>query len=321
MKLDSPSRFTSFYESFSDLIFATMAIFVLLIVIFLPLIKSTDDSKELQEKLEKIEKRNIEQSKQLAEAEFERDNIRKQLDEITEELIKRDEALRAQGLDLVVAVDISGSMGEALGHLVETIKTIARVLPKITPKFRLSIIGYRKNQVDESLTYFNMNGISSEEKDGGKSLSNLDQFLSKLEAKNGLAPIGWAIDESLKVFSRYSASKEYGDSYKIFFLLGDIGPYEIDWEDMAYTPQKRRYENQITDKITNWVKKSDKHRVISLFSGNPPGNKSDTVQYDRYRESLRFFKDVATKAGQPENFTQNPGKMLAYLLTAIVKKE
>ena len=133
--------------------------------------------------------------------------------------------------------------------------------------------------------------------------------------------VGWAVDESLKIFSKYSASKDYGDSHKIFFLLGDIGPYEIDWEDMAYTSQKRRYEDQITSKIANWVKISEKHRVISLFSGNPPSDKSDRIQNDRYRESLRFFKDVAAKAGQPENFTQNPGKMLAYLLTAIVKKE
>ncbi|MEM6392141.1 MAG: hypothetical protein AAF797_05165 [Planctomycetota bacterium] len=33
MKFDSPSRFTSFYESFSDLIFATLVIFVLIIMV------------------------------------------------------------------------------------------------------------------------------------------------------------------------------------------------------------------------------------------------------------------------------------------------
>lgn len=52
MKLDSPSRFTSFYESFSDLIFGTMAIFVLLMLVFLTLIKPTENTDELKKQLE-----------------------------------------------------------------------------------------------------------------------------------------------------------------------------------------------------------------------------------------------------------------------------
>lgn len=260
-------------------------------------------------------------SQQLSKAKFERDKAREQLQALTEQLTEMEESVRAQGLDLVVAVDISGSMDDALGHLVETINTIARVLPIITPKFRLSIIGYRGDPSKESQTYFNYDGVYSEDEDGGTSLNELDEFLSKLEAKNGLAPIGWAVDESLNVFSKYAASKEYGDSYKIFFLLGDVGPYELSFEDMLYKSEKRKYEDQITHKITNWVKQSEKHRVITLFSGSPPSTEADQAYHVRYRESLRFFKDIAIKAGQPENFTQNPGKMLAYLLSAIVKKE
>lgn len=65
MKLESPSRFTSFYESFSDLIFGTMAIFVLLMILFLALIKPTENTEELKSQLEAKASENQDLSNQL----------------------------------------------------------------------------------------------------------------------------------------------------------------------------------------------------------------------------------------------------------------
>ncbi len=319
MNLKIPSRFSSFYESFSDLIFATMAIFVLLMLVFMTMVNTNAET--AQGKIKEMEKKIVKQATQIAETKSQRDNVRNQLDEVTRQIAKDKESVRAQGLDLVVAVDCTGSMSEALGHLVETLKTIARVMPKITSKFRLSIIGYRNNS-SESLFYGNQKGIYSEEQDGGKSLDELDTFLNKLKAKRGLAPIGWAVDKALATLSRYSESKDYQGSYKILFLLGDMGPYERSWNDMAFNPSKKIFEDQITDKIAAWVKKHpEKHRVVSLFSGTPPNSGSDNYyeHQHRYSESLRFFKSVTLRAGQASNYTENPGKMLAYLLSAIVK--
>ncbi len=58
MKLVTPNRGSSFYESFSDLIFGTMAILVLLMIVFLTMINQADAQK--REELEK-------QVKQMAE--------------------------------------------------------------------------------------------------------------------------------------------------------------------------------------------------------------------------------------------------------------
>ncbi len=318
MKLESPSRFTSFYESFSDLIFATMAIFVLLMTIFLTLIQSSGSEGDLKEMLQDVEKRVVEQSEQIAKAEFERDKAREQLQELTEQLTKLEDSVKAQGLELVIAVDVSGSMGEALGHLVETITTIGKVLPKITPEFRVGIVAYRQGPDDRTpLKIFPPHRIVVDSKDGGRSFAKISNFLQGLKASNGIAPVGMAVDKAIGILS---SSNAY-DGYQIFLLLGDVGPYEYSLEDLFFSQQKKRHEAPIIRKIASWVKGSDKRRVISLFSGATPEPSWPQGYHIRHKESLRFFREVAAKSGQPDNFTQNPGKMLAYLLTAIVKNK
>ena len=73
MRLDSPSRFTSFYESFSDLVFGTMAIFVLLMLVFLALVKPSENTEELKKKLEEASQENQTLSEQ--NDAFQRQNI------------------------------------------------------------------------------------------------------------------------------------------------------------------------------------------------------------------------------------------------------
>lgn len=50
-----------------------------------------------------------------------------------------------------------------------------------------------------------------------------------------------------------------------------------------------------------------------LFSGE-----ISTEYAEKTQASREFFRRIAAQAGQEANFTENPGKMLAYLLTAIV---
>lgn len=317
MKLESPSRFTSFYESFSDLIFATMAIFVLLLTVFLTMINPEGSQDQLEQKLEQAEKMVIEQSEKLSQAKFERDNAREQLEQLTSELAKHEESVQAQGLELVIAVDVSGSMGQALGHLVETITTISKTMPIISPDYRVGVVAYRDGPND-SKPYddFPLLQIQPERKDGGNSFNRISSFLQGLKASNGSAPIGLAVDKAIDMMS---SSQEY-DGYQVFLLLGDVGPYENNLNDMWFSQAKKRHEKEITNKIASWVQATEKRRVISMFSGTTPDPSWQREYHVNYRESLRFFKEVATASGQPENFTQNPGKMLAYLLNAIVTR-
>ena len=320
MKLKSPSRFTSFYESFSDLIFATMAIFVLLIVVFLTLIESSSakNQNNLEHQLSQAQAKLAEQAKELDRAAAERQRAREQLKELTQELANAESAVSARGLELVIAVDVTGSMEEPLGHLLETITTVSRVLPAISPDFKVGVVAYRIGENDSRpLQIFALQQILPESSDRGRSQQRIEAFLRRLEAANGVAPIRAAIDSAVSMFSTPSS---YQGS-QILLLLGDVGPYELSLNDLFYSDQKKgRFETPLLRQVASWARESERRTVISMFSGLRPAAGLDHRYTIKYEQSLRFFREVATNAGQPENFTQNPGKMLAYLLTAIVRR-
>lgn len=315
MKLDSPSRFTSFYESFSDLIFATMAIFVLLMVIFLSLIKPTENVDAIKQELGQAKAELAEVQQALQESEFEKEKAREQLEEITKALTDIESAIQSQGLELIVVVDVSGSMSDALGHLEETIRTISKVLPKVAPEFRIGVVAYAiSDKVPNGLQVFPAQQIFPEHKDGGRSLAMINSFIDKL-VRGGLAPVDRAFLTALDM-SEQSASQFEGS--QTIMLLGDVGPYESPNGDWTRVEQyERQAERQLLQQISRWVGDRDKRSIISLYSGKPVNNRSS----GKDQASYNFFRQVAVAADQPKNFTQNPGKMLAYLLTAIVKED
>lgn len=313
MKLSSTQNSTSFYESFSDLIFATMAIFVLLMIIFMALIQANgmEDVEALQQELAK-------RAEKLAEAEAERDRSREQMAEMVEELTKSQSSVTATGLELVVAVDVSGSMEEPLGHLVEALQTIATVVPRIAKVFRIGVVAYRNAQGSSQLyEIFPLKEILPSERDGGRSFDQISGFLNSLRAENGLAPISEAVDESIGMLQ----SSRGFDGFQTFLLLGDAGPYELSWDDGIFTPDKRRFEPPVIRRIADWVDGAERRSVISLFSGDPEHSRHEPPIRRQLEESLRFFRDIAVEADQDENFTRNPANMLAYLLNSVVERE
>ncbi|MEM8948772.1 MAG: vWA domain-containing protein [Pseudomonadota bacterium] len=311
MKLTPTSRATTFYESFSDLIFSTMAIFVLLMIIFMALIKANDVGVRdaTQAKL-------VEQGARLADAEAERDRARQQLESMAEQVTLTQSAVTANGLELVVAVDVSASMEQPLGHLVEAVQTIATVLPRITQEFRLGIVAYRDQQDGSPpLEIFPLQLIQAKAKDGGRSYANVQGYLRELEAVTGTAPIASAVQMALTMLQ---AETDFA-GFQTLLLIGDIGPYEVDFDDLHFSAQKQHLEAPIVDVIARWVRDNDKRSVISLFSGIPESMAESTPEQLRSRESLRFFRDIAVAAGQEANFTRNPATMLATLLNAIIQ--
>lgn len=314
MKLSGDGGRDSFYESFSDLIFATMAIFVLLMMVFLTLIRpegeiDTERAKQLETEVARILE---EQSKTKAELERSREQVK----QLTETLYAA-APVTAKGLSLVVAVDTTGSMGEPLGHLIEALRTITVVLPRITTKFYIGIVAYRDTGNGEPLQVFPLRQIVNPAKDGGSSSDSIERFLNQLVAANGLAPVELAVDQAI---SMHQSLSDF-DGYQSFMLLGDAGPYERSVNDMAYTSAKRAFEKPIINRIASWAKSNETRTVISLFSGNPDRNDINDATRTQLRQSLRFFNDIAKTANQPENFTRNPARILEYLLTAIVENE
>lgn len=299
MRLRTPDGGTSFYESFSDLIFGTMAIFVLLLIVMLAQIEEREQTRE--EKVEALE----------AQAE----QAREQVEALTEQVADLSEAVRTTGLELVVAVDVTGSMQRPLGHLVETLTTIARVLPGVSPRVRIGVVAYRQTSPSTPpFITFPLTAVLPTGRDGGQSSGLLSRFLGGLAAEGGAALTGRAIRHALSQFSGAGVF----DGSQILLVMGDVGigeqwnGAEVVW---TYAAAEQEEVDSTAGAVARWVRAGANRSVVSLYteSDNP-------LQTPEYRDFNRaFFRRLAEHAGQPENYTENSGKMLAYLLTAMVQ--
>lgn len=268
-----------------------------------------------QEEAEAAKKEVQELKEELEKSEFQKERARDQLESMAEQMSKLEQSIQAKGLELVVSVDVSGSMENALGHLVETLSTISKTMPKISPYYSVGIVAYRHSSADgKALQIFPLQQIQKESVDHGKSFGRLTEFLSGLKAQNGLAPLEDAVKAALPMFNQSDFS-----GHQIFLLLGDVGPYENDWNDLVFDERERQNERRIIKLVNNWLSTNNERSVVSLFSGQLP-DASWSLERIKYRESLRFFRELALETGFEQNFTTNPGKMLALMLTAIVEE-
>lgn len=297
-----------------------MAIFVLLMIVFLSMVNQSDI-----QKVEMLENKLQEKAQEATKLAAERDSSREQAQELTQKIAQLDHAVKTKGLQLVVAVDTTGSMEKPLGHLKETINTIAKVLPNIAPDFSIGIVAYRQGENEKHFTReFPFQRVFPREKDGGQSLNALSEFMKSLKPENGLAPVEIAVDGSLKMLSQFG----HYPGVQAFMLLGDVGPYEDSLEVPGLffegSALELEMEDRIISKLKRWAQGSERRKVISVFSGTEPvrtGNNYDDEQYlAKYERSRSYFGRIAAETGNSENFTDNPARMLVYLLNAIIVK-
>ncbi|MEM8713314.1 MAG: hypothetical protein AAGG01_20400, partial [Planctomycetota bacterium] len=125
MNLDRPTQSTSFYEVFTDLIFATMAIFVMLMLAFVVQVSAANASAEAavtsnEELRVELEAKGSELATAQADLDREKraaDNREAELREAAKEIVSAKEEidlLRPSVIELVIAIDGSRSMKEVL---------------------------------------------------------------------------------------------------------------------------------------------------------------------------------------------------------------
>ena len=311
MKLDSANSSTSFYETFSDLIFATMAIFVLLMIIFIVQVNLAKGLEEL-EALIKKEVATLKQAKNKLSA------SKKHL----EKLKKSEQSLQQYNLELVIAVDTTGSMQRELDQLSETIGLIGRVLPQIANKVKIGVVAYRRDEQEKlRIKTFKLQTIKPEDADNKRSFRRLHNFVRYLKAKTGSAPVELAMDQALKMFS----NADHFTGHQAFMLLGDVGPYEDKYRDQVIDKRNRQQANAMVNQLEIWAKQQLHRNVLILFSGKDEIAKTlklqgaQGVQHRKFVQSSHFFKRLATAAGQPEAYTTNSADMIPRLLSAILK--
>ena len=320
MKFNSPSRFTSFYESFSDLIFATMAIFVLLMIIFLSLINPPESTKELVNKLNQSNEKLSELQSSLQQTEQEKRNLESQFENIVKKFVEQNNAVKSNAMELIIAVDVSGSMGKELALLASTINTILKVLPSAATEFRIALVAYAiTGSSPGGLNIFpkeenRTKKILPEKRDNGSSITEVTSFTNNLIPQPGVAPVENAINKAIELSS---SVKEF-EGFQTIMLLGDIGPYEFaDSQGGAAANINPSAEKRILQQISAWTSKSKKRNFISVFSGRSNAYPHDI---EILKASEVFFQEAAKKGGGKENFTNNRDDMLTLLLTTVFKE-
>jgi von Willebrand factor type A domain len=302
MALKRPQRYSSFYESFSDLIFGTMAIFIMLMFVFLALIKQSDEQrrKELEAKLAAAKT-------QAAQMEQEAEKTREQIRQMAKTIIQMDNAVRTKGLELVVAVDRSGSMGEGIARMKAAIKTFAEVIPEYAPLVKISVVAYH-----ESLgTTSPLVQVQARSRDKSASFDELANFLDSVTAQGGSVPVEDAINESLAMFD-----VDF-DGFQIFMLLGDAGPFEP-VSSGHFGPDS---PSRIFGVAQQWASGHERRKVLTVYSPAPPGSPQYSDDEDAKALNRQFFSQLPKAVGQPENFTENPADMLAFLMRSIVIRD
>lgn len=225
MKLRRSGKSESFYEAFSDLIFTTMAIFILLFIV------------------------------------------------IMTEVNARPKPQKA--IDLVVAIDMSGSMGDPLRELVRVLRDLSENFPNIIRDFRVGVVAYNLVLEGGAKIY----PLATMDEAG---ISSLHEFLKDVEPRGGSVDVKMGLEFALKQFGEDGAERR-----RSLVLIGDVGPYEAEngVQSQTYSPMlnaawqlvqqglpprfdyDRAYEESTIALAKEFAARSPEHRVLTVYTG------------------------------------------------------
>lgn len=292
-----------------------MAIFLLLMVIFLSLVKQGEQNSQKNANAVKKLNQEIEQlKKDLAASEQEKTEA-EQKQKIAEENASR---LQKKPVDLVIAVDGTSSMKSVLNSIQRDIETSAEIMARLSSRFRLGLVVYRNQSYTFKFPLTEIkpthNGVQSEgkkklhdflhvedikasrmegsqgEHGGGKIIENIQ--VTKLEPLSSDADVEYAVTESL---SMLQAGPD-ANARRVLILAGDVGPWEKVNMDRYDDPSDIQAKNNVMGNIQRFASKSDLHRVWTIYTGPQYADQDHPFP----KEAIAFFQSVANTAGEQQ---------------------
>lgn len=335
----SPSD--GFYEAFSDIIFATMAIFVLLMTIFLVVVRVSDVPQQAEPQIQSqgaddiaacvaqrfvIEEQQREREANATRAVAELNQEIQKLQADIEALNSETQALSARAsrarpevkdtpIEIAIALDKSNSMAHEIDNLENAVLRLAQLLPLISEKVTISIVAYRNNSAGyDASAYFQRRWIRPYQDDGGASLNALRRFLQAQQAEAGAAPILEATQWALSTFSAAHPKKR-----QVLMVLGDVGPYETPRGGINMGAWGQTRARQFSALVSQWTRASPQQRKLILhFSGLDELN---GWQRAKHRASRDLFQHTARSAGQPDAYRESIATMYVYFLIAALERK
>ena len=220
---------------------------------------------------------------------------------------------RGRAIDVVIAVDCSGSMGNVIDELRSCIDILAVVGPALCTRFRLGIVAYRENVAVLPLSELDQRGLArwkrfayentalTEVKEHLADPAGRMVMLPELHAVNSIARIDRGIRRALLELS--SSSK---DVRQCLILAGDMGP----WETNALRTIDR-HEQQVAralEKEVHGFAAQEGSTVLALFTG------ASTADLPLRRETRSFFRRLSNVRGS--SYSERASEISASVLKA-----
>ena len=174
-----------FSMSALDLFASALGAFILIAVALFPYFPNTGDSEErvaeVKARLEAVIKE-VEEKLEAAGKEIEKKET--ELKEAEDELKRAEDELKRikfPHLDLVIALDITGSMRGEIEGLKNEVEQLAEILLKLAPSLGIGVIAFGDRDYDEPTTKFNIRAIQTP-----SDLTDLKNFTSTLSPRIGI---------------------------------------------------------------------------------------------------------------------------------------
>ncbi len=175
-----------FSMSALDLFASALGAFIILAVVALPFFPNTSlfSDAELQARLEEAETTIGKLESSLEQTRSQRDKAEEQaadLEQRNQELSEELSHIRVEDMDLVILIDVTGSMGESVEGLKKEIQNLIKVLDKITPSLAVGIVAYGDRKYERPVTVQRLMRT-----DNAAELAALEQFVNDLRLQLGI---------------------------------------------------------------------------------------------------------------------------------------
>ncbi|TWU59591.1 hypothetical protein V7x_55010 [Crateriforma conspicua] len=219
-----------------------------------------------------------------------------QLGEKTEELNK----LRPGGpVDIVMIADCSDTMTPHHERLKKAQLSLFQWAPRLSSRCRVGVLGVR----DGVVYRYPLTTINPPWKDGGKSQSQLIDFMTGVKTSPSLVNHAPAFDEALAMLpDSHRATRK-----QVIILLGDIGPSELDGSGYVFSAREMSVAKDVASRVRRWAEKGSRS-VGSIYVGP-----DQQTSIDR-----KWFQSLAYPSGQ--NFATDSTELFNVIFKAIEQK-
>ena len=276
-----------FSMSALDLFASAMGAFILITVVLFPFFPNTGDSPErvaeVKAVLEAVKAELEKQKKELEKQNMELEKQKSENEELTAEL----QSVKFPDLDLVLAIDTTGSMRDLINGLKYELSEMVEILTLIAPSLGVGVVGFN----DRAQTPVLSSRDLAEVRSGTASLSNLQVFIDSFKAG---AAVGGNPDNPEAVVQAIERA------------------VNMSWRKES----KIRLVIVVTDAPAYSDRVQHAYSISSNFAGDDRQSISGVLAHDRSNGAKEFLRELSRQG--KGRFVETSGSITSSILLALL---